>query len=486
VLTGVVTEHPLAPLFWDEHALWAWVDDAFHGESLIVLANRGPAVFDLEGTERSVARNGSTGLVNSRPRLRRVTVTPQVEQGHYHGFGNEGLWPLCHRTSIRPTFREHDFQMYSLANAQWVAALCEEVTTDSPVVLVQDYHLALAPKMIRARFPWAALVTFWHVPFPSPAALSACPWERELIEGLLGSSVVGFQTAEDRKNFLDAAVCVLGADVDRDESVVSYGTRSTRVGVYPASVEWPHRSALQSPSIEVCRAVVRQRFGLAPDTRLIAGIDRLDYTKGLLQKLFALEHLLITQPECRGKVVLVQVAEPSRSSLPAYRDYRTHLYRTADRINQRFRAGGSDPIVLLERRMGENEVFELLRAADVCYVGSLHDGMNLVSKEFVSARDDERGVLVLSEFAGAARELSEALFINPYLSDDCGRTLGDALTMTAAEQVRRMRALRAVVKAGNAYKWARDILADAAAERTQSRESLARRRVSGAAMNALT
>jgi trehalose 6-phosphate synthase len=268
-------------------------------------------------------------LANCRFRLRRVSVTPHVEQGYYHGFCHDGLWPLCHRTSVRPIFRDHDFQMYSLANAQWVSAFCEEVTSHAPVVLVQNYHFALVPKMIRARLPQATLVTCWHVPFPSPGALSACPWEWELIEGLLGSSIVGFQTAEDSKNFLDAAVCTLGAYVDRDEHFVSYGDFRTRVRVYPASVGWPSRWALRSPSVGVCRAVVSQRFGLTPDTRLIVGIDRLDYTKGLVKKMLALERLLITRPEFRGKAVLVQVAEPSHSALPAYQDYRTHVQHTA-------------------------------------------------------------------------------------------------------------------------------------------------------------
>jgi trehalose 6-phosphate synthase len=297
---------------------------------------------------------------------------------------------------------------------------------------------------------------------------------------------VGVQTAEDRKNFLDAAVCVVGAHVDRDEHIVCYGDRRTHVRVYPASVEWPSRWALRSPSGEACRAVVGRRFGLAPDTQLIVGIDRLDYTKGLVQKLLALERLLITEPEFRGKAVLLQVAEPSRSALPAYREYRTHVLQTADRINRRFGTRGCEPIVLLEQNAAREHVFELFRAADVCYVGSLHDGMNLVSKEFVSARDDERGVLVLSEFAGAARELSEALLVNPYLLDDCALRLAEGLRMPATEQAARMRALRTVVKGSNSYKWARDILADAAAERRQSRDGLRARRGVSNVMPAMT
>jgi trehalose 6-phosphate synthase len=506
VLTGPVKKQPPAPNSWDEHSFRAWVHDVFHGDSLVILASGEPPACNhtigatggvhgsfsgldaaLEPLTNSCSvvwiaggdgEPPSGGMVHrydesrarpAHPRLRRrrVSLTPQVEQGSYHRFCHEGLWPLCHRTSVRPTFRDHDFQMYSYANAQGVSAVCEELTSHSPVVLVQNHHFALAPKMIRARIPHAALVTYWPVPFPSPGTLSACPWERELIEGLLGSSIVGFQTAEDSRNFLDAAVCILGAYIDCDEHFVSYGDLRTRVHVYPASVDWPSRWALQSPPVEICRATVGQRFGLTPDIRLIVGIDGLDYTKGLVQKLLAFERLLITRPEFRGKAVLLQVAEPSQSALPAYRDYRTQVHQTADRINQRLSIGGCQPIVLLEQQMDKKDVFELFRASDVCYVGSLHDGMNLVSKEFVTARDDERGVLVLSEFAGAARELNEALPINPYMTDDCAKTLVDALNMPTTEQVKRMRALRAVVKRNNSYKCVGDMLADAASVRGQ-------------------
>jgi trehalose 6-phosphate synthase len=393
-------------------------------------------------------------------RIRQVTLTPEEEQGYYDGFCNEGLWPLCHRTIVRPTFRDHDFRMYSLANARWVAALCEEVTTRSPTVLVQDHHFALAPSMIRKRLPRAVVAAFWHVPFPSPGVLSVCPWERELLGGLLGSSLVGFQTPEDCQNFLDATVCVLGAHVDRDANIVSHDGHRTLVRVYPASVEWPNQWVLQSPPVSACRTIVRRRFRLSPEAQLVVGVDRLEYTKGLPQKFLALERLLVSRPEFRGKAVLVQVAEPSRSWLSTYQDYRTHVYRTADRINRRFAVNGYEPIVLLERHVDKREVFELFRASDVCYVGSLHDGMNLVSKEFICARDDEAGVLILSDFAGAARELNEALSINPYASDDCATTLAGALAMPVDEQARRMRSMRAVVERGNSYKWARDILAD--------------------------
>jgi trehalose 6-phosphate synthase len=207
---------------------------------------------------------------------------------------------------------------------------------------------------------------------------------------------------------------------------------------------------------------VRRRFGVAPEAQLIVGIDPLDYTNGLPQKLFAFERLLVTRPSFRGKTVLLQLAESGRSCLSRYKDYRNHVFETADRINRRFAASDYEPIILLDRQLDKGEAFELLRAGDVCYVGSLHEGMNLMAKEFVSARDDERGVLILSQFAGAARELSDALCINPYAIDDCAATLADALTMPIHEQASRMCSMRAVVQRSNAYQWAADVLRDAA------------------------
>jgi len=500
LLTGGV-EEPGASLPWDANSFCAWVNAVYGGESLVVFATRDP-IAGRESTGGLAVLCGSSAelvpaepfadactilwlapagvgapeligpvdapafsQVNRRVRRRVVSLTPQREDGCYDGFCDQGLWPLCHRTPVRPVFREHDFQMYSLANASWVAALCEETTTHSPIVLVQDYQLALAPRMIRVRFPLATIATLWQIPFPSPGALSSCPWERELVEGLLGSSVLGFQTDEDCRNFLDAAVCVVEAHVDADAGTVSYNGHRTLVRAYPSSVEWPGRSGFESPPVPVCRASVRRRFGVSPESQLILGIDSADYTRGLIEKLLVLERLLTMRPEFVRRAVLLQAVEPSRSWLPVNRDYRAQLFETAERINRRFAARGYEPIVLIERSVEKREAFELLRASDVCYVGSLHEGMNLVSKEFVSAREDEGGVVILSEFAGASRELADALWINPYASDDCARTLAEALTMPIEEQARRMRSMRALVQRSNSYKWAVDILADTAAMR---------------------
>jgi trehalose 6-phosphate synthase len=482
---------------WDAAALKAWVAATFRGRSLIVLANRQPVRHDLAPDGRIVTTRSSGGLVTAlepliqacsgawvahgagtadalvvdssdgvdvppgRPlyRLRRVWLDRREERGYYYGFANECLWPLCHRAHVQPVFRSDDFRLYSEVNERFAEAVCREARDASPVVLVQDYHFALAPRFIRARLPNATIVAFWHIPFPSARDLAICPWSRQLIDGLLGSTLVGFQTPEDRSNFSDAAA-VLGAQVSPDH--IKYSGRCTHIGDYPVSVEWPNPWAGSGAPVSACRLAVRRRLGLRDDVRLGVGVDRLDYTKGIAEKFLAVERLLERHEEFRGRFVFVQVAEPSRQSLPAYQEARARIAATAARVNARFGSGEYVPIVLLQERHEPEQVHELLRAADVCYVGSLHDGMNLVAKEFVTARDDLRGVLVLSEFAGAARELTAALIVNPYATDHCAAALRDALVMPEAQQETRMRMLQAVVRRSNTYAWAAALLGDAA------------------------
>jgi trehalose 6-phosphate synthase len=397
-----------------------------------------------------------------------VPLSDREEWGYYYGFANEGLWPLCHRASVQPVFRSCDFRTYSAVNARFADAVCEEIDAQAPVVLVQDYHFALAPQMIRMRVPQAITIAFWHVPFPNPRDYESCPWGRQLLEGLLGSSIVGFQTADDCQNFMDAARRLLGARIDRTRNAVSSGARDVLVRTYPVSVAWPSPWAEQSPPVEACRTTVRSRLGLAPNVQLVVGVDRLDYTKGINEKLLAVEHLLESRPECRERFVLLQIAEPSRTCLPAYREARRSLLATAERINRHHGTARHSPVIVLENHYDAASVFEFLRAADVCYVGSLHDGMNLVAKEFVVAREDECGVLILSEFAGAARELRAAVPVNPFSADVGAKALADALSMPRGEQRLRMRAMRAVVERFNAYQWAADMLADAARLRSES------------------
>jgi trehalose 6-phosphate synthase len=394
-------------------------------------------------------------------RLRRVWLNPREERGYYYGFANEGLWPLCHRTQVRPVFRSSDFAIYRRVNARFARAVCDEALSQSPLVLVQDYHFALAPAFIRRRLSRSTIVTFWHIPWPRPDEYGASPWARQLVEGLLGSDIIGFQTPQDCRNFTDTVENLCAARINRTRSIVAHAGRETLVRAYPISIEWPSRWVRESPAVGVCRQLVFRELALDPQIRLGVGVDRLDYTKGINEKFLAIAKLLESHPEFRERFVFVQIAEPSRNCLPAYCEIRSRLLETADRINLRFGTGRYRPIVVREAHHTPAEVFRFMRAADLCYVGSLHDGMNLVAKEFVAARDDNQGVLVLSRFTGAAHQLSDALIVNPYAIDEAAGTLAQALQMTGEEQAHRIRRLRAVVAEFNAFRWAGEMLADA-------------------------
>ena len=399
---------------------------------------------------------------NPRYRLRYVRLPDDEHRGYYYGFANEGLWPLCHDVGVAPILRSDDFRMYHRANARFTAAVVDEAENDSPLVLVQDYHFALAPRMLRRRLPASTIVAFWHIPWPAVRVLAQCPWRAALLDGLLASDIVGFQTPDDCRNFIDAVEVYLEADVDRTENEVTFRGHTTRVRAYPVGIEWANPAVAALPSRAACREHLCRALRLPDAVRLGVGIDRLDYTKGINEKFLAVERLLERDPDLRGRFVFVQVAEPSRECLPAYRAARAGIVATRERINARFGSAGYRPIVLLEAHHEPAEVYRLYRAADLCYVGSLHDGMNLVAKEFVCARSDGLGVLVLSRFAGAARQLGEALIVNPYAIDLAADALAEALQMPEAEQARRMRQLRATVARFDATWWSGELLRDAA------------------------
>jgi trehalose 6-phosphate synthase len=483
---------------WTVERLQRSLETLFDGESIVILANREPFRHERDAGGNIVVRRSAGGLVTALEplihacsgvwvahgagtadkavvdwrdglevppadplyRLRRVWLNEDEERGYYFGFANEGLWPLCHRVHVQPVFRSGDFQMYAEVNARFAEAVCEEVESDSPLVFVQDYHFALAPRYIRECLPQSTIVAFWHIPWPHVRDFQICPWGRQLLEGLLGSSIVGFQTPLDCKNFVETVESSLGAHVNRSRDVITYKGRRTMVRAYPVSIEWPSRWAAESPAIETCRETVRRQLQLPSNVRLGVGVDRLDYTKGINEKFLAVERLLDSSPEFRERFVFVQIAEPSRACLPAYRDLRARVVATADRINRRFGAGSYRPIILLEAHFEPAEVYRFLRAADLCYVGSLHDGMNLVAKEFVACRGDEDGVLILSRFTGASRELRDALLINPYDIGEVADAITLALEMTREERRARMRRMRQSVKDRNVYRWAADLIAE--------------------------
>jgi trehalose 6-phosphate synthase len=495
---------------WTEKRLQTWVRAFLDERQIVVLANREPLIHDQADDGSIVARRSAGGLVtavepivracrgtwvahgsggadrmvvdrrsgidvpsaDSEYRLRRVWLTPREQQGYYYGFANEALWPLCHHAGVPPVFRSQDFDAYRAVNARFAAAVSEEAAGESPIVLVQDYHFALAPHILRERLPLSTIVTFWHIPWPDPREFERCPWARNLLTGLLGSDIVGFQTPSDCAKFLETVASALNVRIDPEHNVITNDGRTTAVRSYPVSIEWPNRRASASPAISVCRDIVNRQFDLEPGTRVGVGVDRLDYTKGIEEKFLAVERLLEVRPDLIGRFVFVELAEPTRDCLHAYRQLRSRVWNTAERVNRRFGAGPYRPIVLLLAHHEPEEVYRFLRAADLCYVASLHDGMNLVAKEFVSARDDASGALVLSCFAGAAQQLTGALIVNPSAIDDAAAAMSEALNMPRDEQVRRMRRMRSTVEQCNAYWWGARLLQDAA--RVQRAEPPAR------------
>jgi trehalose 6-phosphate synthase len=487
---------------WTPETLRAILRSDLRGENVLVVSNREPYIHDRRGDGVAVRRPASglvTALepimracsgtwiahgsgsadrevVDGRDRvavppehpsysLRRVWLSVEEEAGYYYGFANEGLWPLCHIAHVRPVFRPGDWQHYIAVNRKFARAVVEEAGTANPIVLVQDYHFALLPRMIRERLPDATVITFWHIPWPNPETFSICPWREELLDGMLGSSILGFHTRFHCNNFVDTVDRVLEARVDRETFTISYGNKLTAVKRYPISIEWPPSNELLAKPVEQCRSEVRRRHQLAQDQFVGVGVDRMDYTKGIIERFRAVERLLELEPEWIGRFVFIQIAAPTRSSIEQYQEFEVHVRATAARINNRFARRDYQPIVLKIEHHEPVDVYEYYRAAELCFVSSLHDGMNLVAKEFLAARDDEMGVLLLSQFTGAARELPEALIVNPYDVDQCAAALHLALAMPEAEQRSRMRLMRSLVREFNVYRWAGRMLLDAASMR---------------------
>ena len=491
---------------WSPDALRAVLHNELRDQEIIVVSNREPYIH-IRRADRIEMRRPASGLVTAlepimrtcsgtwiahgsgsadrdvvdrRDRiavppetpayqLRRVWLTEEEEAGYYYGFANEGLWPLCHIAHVRPTFRSSDWDQYVNVNRRFAETVRDEARSRDPIVLVQDYHFALLPRMIRDELPNATVVTFWHIPWPNPEAFAICPWREELLDGLLGSSILGFHTQFHCNNFVDTVDRQLEARVDRETFTVSYKSALTAVKRYPISVEWPPAADLVAVPIDQCRVNVRRRHQLPDGHAIGVGVDRFDYTKGIEERLRAVERLLVQHPEWVGRFTFVQIAAPTRAGIEEYDHYQQRVRALVDRINARFSMADHPPILLLAVHHEPGAVYEYYRGADVCVVTSLHDGMNLVAKEFIAARDDEQGVLVLSQFTGAARELPEALIVNPYDADECAAALQEALVMPEKEQRARMRLMRGLVGEFNVFRWAGRMLIDAAAIRNRSR-----------------
>jgi len=399
---------------------------------------------------------------DARYTLRRVWLSAEEEEGYYNGFANEGLWPLCHIAHTRPTFRASDWKYYNEVNERFADALVEEMIGEQhPVVLIQDYHFALLPRMLKDRLPHARIAIFWHIPWPNPESFGICPWQRELLDGLLGADLIGFHVQAHCNNFLQTVDRVLEARVDWEHFSVRRKGHWSSVLPFPISVEFPDpvHGAPEEINADEERAALLNELGIEA-AYLGVGVDRLDYTKGILERFQAVELFLETHPRYQGKFTFIQIGAPTRSRIQRYADFQIEVEAEANRINNRFKRGKWRPIVLQSRQHNHQEVQRYYRVAHLCMVTSLHDGMNLVAKEYVAARQDERGVLILSRFTGAARELRDAIIVNPYDIASTAEAIAQALNMDVSEMVDRMRHMRRAVREHNIYWWAGDLIGE--------------------------
>lgn len=402
--------------------------------------------------------------------LRRIWLSEEEEAEYYDGFSNEGLWPLCHIAHTRPIFRTQDWECYQRINERFAQALLAEMQDQAdPIVFIQDYHFALLPRLIKRARPDARVAIFWHIPWPNPEAFGICPWQSELLEGLLGADLIGFQIPLHCHNFLSTVDRVLESRSSHEHLTVQRRGHRTAVRPYPISVSVENglrpSTAPEDPAVREADQIAERQallsdFGLRAEC-LAIGVDRLDYTKGILERLTALDLLLESHPAYRGRLTLVQIAAPSRTRIATYADLRLRVEELADSINRRYQTAEWRPVVLIERQCDRDEVSRWYAAADLCMVTSLHDGMNLVAKEFVAARDDEDGVLVLSRFTGAAGELQDdALLVNPYDITGVAEAMHRGLQMNRVERRERMHRMRQHVLEHNIYLWAANILGD--------------------------
>ena len=414
--------------------------------------------------------------------LRRVWLSAEEEKGYYEGFANEGIWPLCHIAHTRPVFRPEDWVAYQEVNRRFADVAIEEMEgTESPIVLAQDYHFALLPRMIKEARPDARVAIFWHIPWPNPEVFGICPWQRELIDGLLGADLIGFHIQSHCNNFLSTVDRAVEALTEWDRFSVNRQGHVTRVRPYPISVglqENGHSLEPRRGMKEEC-ATLCNELGISA-TLLGVGVDRVDYTKGILERLRGIELFFELYPSYQRRFTFIQIGAPSRTNIDRYQSLLDEVTAETERINARFQAGRWKPIVFLKRHHSHEEILRFYHGASLCMVTSLHDGMNLVAKEFVASRDDNHGVLILSTFAGAALELTDALLVNPYDVQQLASAIHRALNMPGDEQTARMQRMRGFVREHNVYRWAASLLSDLTEiridtpERVESGETLTR------------
>jgi alpha,alpha-trehalose-phosphate synthase [UDP-forming] len=390
--------------------------------------------------------------------LRRVWLTEQQERLYYDGLANQCLWPLCHIVFTRPAFNPAEWRAYREVNEIFARAVVEEAGDAPALVFIQDYHFALLPRLVKRENPNLIVAQFWHIPWPNPEVFRGFPWKEELLDGMLGSDLLGFHLRFHCQNFLETVDSMLEAKVDRERLEITRGGKTTTIRPFPISIDFEDQVAVaKGPLAQEAMDQWRRELGLH-DEYIGIGIDRVDYTKGICERLRALDRFLDRNPSYRGRIVFVQVAAPSRARILLYKRLEEEIRALVEEINRKWSDGAWRAIILIEQCVRRVPLTALYRLADFCIVSSLHDGMNVVAKEYVATRFDETGVLILSDFAGASRELTDAMVVNPFDEDELSNAVLRALQMPQEERTRRMKKMRAVVAENNIYRWAGKIV----------------------------
>ncbi len=480
---------------WNRETLHQAVDEKIGGQKFIVVSNREPYIhtYAEEGIRCITPASGMTVALNpviqacggtwiaaglgeadrdvvdardhvavppGKPSyvLRRVWLSKEEEDKFYFGYANEGLWPLCHIVHVRPVFRETDWEVYRQVNARFAEAVLEELEGRTGFVFIQDYHFALLSRMIKEKRPDVVTAQFWHIPWPNPEAFRVCPQAAEILKGLLGNDVLGFHIRYHCLNFMESVDRFLETRISAESLSVNRRGHKTLVRDFPISIDFEKADTrARSPEVERKKAALLSDHRLR-NRRLIVGIDRMEYTKGIVERIDAVDRVLEKHPHLVGRFVFLQHGPLSRMHIVTYRDYHDEISRRVIDVNEKWKTKDWQPIIHETVHLPYDDVLAHYRAADVVLVSSIHDGMNLVAKEFVAARSDERGVLVLSRFTGSARELERAVLVNPMATEQIADALVRALEMPEEEQAERMRAMREVVRENNVYRWAGRII----------------------------
>ncbi|HUQ85513.1 MAG TPA: trehalose-6-phosphate synthase [Candidatus Limnocylindrales bacterium] len=481
---------------WTEERLKEYAKDILNGQKIVAVSNREPYIHEKKGDKISyffpasgmataiesimqacggewVAHGSGSGdrlVVDKYDRievppedpkyiLKRVWLTEKEEKGYYYGFSNEGLWPLCHNVHNRPIFRKEDWIEYLNVNTKFADAIFEEIKDlKNPIIFIQDFHFALLPKMIKEKRPDAQIVLFWHIPWPNSESFGICPFRKELLEGMLGADIIGFHTQLHCNNFIDTVRRELEARINIEKFAITRNDHESLIKPFPISIAF-YNDKEKKYKFEFAKQKETLLKELNIESEFIGlGVDRLDYTKGIIERLKSVETFLTKYPEYKNKFVFIQISAPSRSGIKKYDEFGREVMSEVERINNSLKTKNWKPIIYLNRHHSQEELSLYYRIANVFLVTSLHDGMNLIAKEYVAARSDERGVLILSKFAGAAAELSQAFIVNPYNIEGVADTIKKSLEMSFAEQEKRMKKMRKVVLDNNVYKWSAEIL----------------------------